>query len=83
MDNTNKFYKTANKILKVLNIILIVWAIIFIAWILNNFKEIENINMFLYIPCLVKTLMRKNNFMKITNDECNKFTQNFHLFLRN
>ena len=82
MDNTNKFYKTGNKILKVLNIILIVWTVIFISWILNNFKEIENINMFLYIPCLVKTLVRKNNFMKITNDECNTFTRKFHLFLR-
>jgi hypothetical protein len=75
-------YITLKKIIRVLKIIVVIFCILLLSWILNNFSEVENINMFLYIPCFFLTLFRKNNFMKITNEECSKMNSNFLLFLR-
>ena len=75
-------YVTLKKILKVLKIIMLIWCIFLSAWILNNFKTIESINFLVYLPCFIKTIMRVRNFMKITEDDCNYFTENYMLFVR-
>ena len=75
-------YITLKKVIRVLKIIVAIFCILLLSWILNNFSEVDTINLFLYVPCFLKTLFRKNNFMKITNDECSKMNSNFLLFLR-
>ena len=75
-------YETIKKILKVLKIILLIWCILLFAWIINNFNTIDSLNFLVYLPCFIKTIMRKTNFMKITEDDCNTITQNYLLFVR-
>lgn len=75
-------YITIKKIVRVLKIIVVIFCILLLSWILNNFNQVNHINIFLYVPCFLKTLFRKENFMKITGEECSKMNSNFQLFLR-
>ena len=75
-------YVTLKKILRILKIVLLIWCILLLAWIINNFNNIDSLNFLVYIPCFIKTIMRKNNFMKITEDDCENFTRNYLLFVR-
>lgn len=75
-------YETIKKILKILKIILLVWCVLLLAWIINNFKNIDSLNFLVYFPCFIKTIMRSTNFMKIIEEDCNNFTQNYLLFVR-
>lgn len=69
------------KISRIFRIVLLTWSILFLVWMLNNFKALDQLVFFAYIPCFFKTTFRKANFMTMNSNDCKSMNENVVLFI--